>query len=827
MKHWTLLATALLIPLAALAQDLPPPDVPPDELPPLEEAPPDDEPKEKPRPARKKPLDLVVKRAPSAKPPLKGKRLNVDVDGVALSDVMQAIGRQAGVNLVVSPQVKSVLTVSLRDIPWREAVDVIAKMTRCEVREGPGGILFLEQPARITLDLDKTPIAVVCQLIAKSSGANVVLGPGVAGSVSLDIKELHWQQALKLAARSAGAHLEVAEGVALITKAPLKPRPATPNPLGKGPAGPLLNIDLEDVRADDFAARLGQVAAQNLVGDSRLEGELTLALRSVSWRDAVTTFALQSGSRLERGLGGVVRIVGVPPVATPLTLDNVDLRDALCAVAAAGGQNVVVDPRLSARVSVHLVSRGEDVLRALARASGVRLVPWRGGILLATTASVPPAPPVAVTAGGKRIDAVFRDADLADVMEALGLKVKRNFLVHPSVTERVTCNLKGIDWRYAVEVLARNSGCKVEERRGGILLLTQAPKTRIRAHNVPLAPFLRILAANGGKNLVLTAGVKGKVSLDLRNVYWLDVLYASARIAGCTVTEGTTDVLTISRSGPPLAPAPAPADRRYAGGVEALVAKVRAAALAKDLAALGRASRELSAAVQAAQPKPSVSEGPPEPSPKALAKLALRSEALMQKIDSYAAGRKVDELVEAFAHLRKVMQEPGGAAVVSRSLKKWRARWASYGEIVLSITLQIHITRGNLLLRSMAEAIRAGRFAYVQLLFDRVKELRETMFLEKRSVFHRNGEALHVRAKTLSERAAALESVDKEYPGLVLQATLTGSSMGARFRDAAVVGGVAVREGGPKTKGAPSAVSIEPGIIRFRERDLEFVRELK
>ena len=62
-------------------------------------------------------------------------RINVDLDGVDLANVMDQIGRVSGQNILVDPAVDEVVRVALRDIPWREAVDVIARMTQCEFEE--------------------------------------------------------------------------------------------------------------------------------------------------------------------------------------------------------------------------------------------------------------------------------------------------------------------------------------------------------------------------------------------------------------------------------------------------------------------------------------------------------------------------------------------------------------------------------------------------------------------------------------------------------------------------------------------------------------------
>jgi type II secretory pathway component GspD/PulD (secretin) len=131
-------------------------------------------------------------------------RINVDLDGVELADVMEQIGRQVGRNILVDPNVEEVVRVSLRDILWREAVDVIARMTRCEVEERPGGIMLLTQPPKVTIQFTDANVRTVLQLLAAYSGKNIIISPDVRGTVTLDLKEVHWLRALHAIVKTVG-----------------------------------------------------------------------------------------------------------------------------------------------------------------------------------------------------------------------------------------------------------------------------------------------------------------------------------------------------------------------------------------------------------------------------------------------------------------------------------------------------------------------------------------------------------------------------------------------------------------------------------------------
>ncbi len=137
-------------------------------------------------------------------------RIDVDFEGEDLANAMEAIGRQVGRNILVDPNVRETIRVSLRDIPWREAVDVIARMTRCEVEERAGGIIVLTQPPKVTIQFTDANVRTVLQLLAAYSGKNIIIAPNVRGNITLDLKEVHWLRALHAIVKTVG-EFEVVE----------------------------------------------------------------------------------------------------------------------------------------------------------------------------------------------------------------------------------------------------------------------------------------------------------------------------------------------------------------------------------------------------------------------------------------------------------------------------------------------------------------------------------------------------------------------------------------------------------------------------------------
>lgn len=800
-------------PPAEPAQDEPPMEEPPaDDLPPVE--PPDPEPGEKDaeeKPAKRlAPKALKVRARPKPKAAAGG-RLNVDVEDMPLGDVMDAIADKAGVAIVTAAEVEEEVTVTLREIPWREAVEVIAKMCRCKVSEPWPGVLLVAPGARVTVSLEDMSLSFACELIGETAGLDVVIGPGVAGRVSLDLERVEGAKALRLAARSAGASIQIEDGLALITKAPL---PASGQaPKRPEPSGPYVDLRVEEGYLDDVVLKLAKEAGLNLIPDPGQSEPLWLSLKGVPWRSALEAIAYSANARIQEEPGGILRLVRVPKVRQPLTMVEEDLREALRRLAVEAERSVVVDPSLSARVSVLVSDSPEASLFGLCRAAGLEVKedsvgvlwigPWRGAEAAPVASATKPA--------GRSLELSFTRVDLADAMEEISQQVERNILVDPNVVAHVSCQLTKADWRLAVDAIAASAGCRVEDRGNGILLLSQPTPSRVVAKAAPIRPLLRALAKLAGVNLALTPTVEGTIDLDLRHARWIEVLALAAEIAGCKLVEADYGVVIVVRDRALPKPAASPADQTYRRQIAQLVKRVEAAALAGDLRALKLASDSLRAAVQGARPKPPIGVPVPEdPSRRREVERAL--EKVRSDLERALRGQDVERAAMLMQDLRSVLKDELAVAVAKEVFQR---PFPEYGEVGLSIKLQIQIQEGNLLLTSMARAIAAERYDEALQDFEEIKELKDEMLLEERNVFRRNAKALVLRGKALVEQAERLGKIQRRFAGLRVQATLTeGFGGNPAFKPIALINGQLVAPGERGVE-LPTATAIKPGRVEF------------
>ncbi|MFO1051377.1 MAG: hypothetical protein U1F36_04125 [Planctomycetota bacterium] len=131
-------------------------------------------------------------------------RLTLRLRDRLLRDVVSSIRRQAGVNIVIDQAIEDRVTIDLDDVDWRRALDLVAEAAGCVVLEESGGILKIEKPARVFFSFEDADVRKVIDTIAKISGANIVVGPEVQGTVSLRLRNIPWRDALEATVKTLG-----------------------------------------------------------------------------------------------------------------------------------------------------------------------------------------------------------------------------------------------------------------------------------------------------------------------------------------------------------------------------------------------------------------------------------------------------------------------------------------------------------------------------------------------------------------------------------------------------------------------------------------------
>jgi hypothetical protein len=311
-------------------------------------------------------------------------RINVDVSDMPLAEVMAQISREVGKTIAVGKAAKGELvSVSLREIPWRMAVDVIARMTRCDV-EVIGESLFLTQRPRVTIDFRYANLRTIVQLMAAYSGRSAVMGPKVRGSISANLHNVRYLEALRAVAWVAGLDLAEKNHIARLTvrSKGRAPAPAPAKDTRPKKPSPRVTLDLVNVELSDALEQIGKLAGRNLLTDPSAEGKVTLSMRNATVDEVVKLVARQCGC-VVRDHGNGVMVLSQPP-KNVLRAEGVPAAAWFIALAQRAHVNLLVAPEVTARIKTDLSGVFlEDAIEQTAMAYGYRVVRFPKSNILA------------------------------------------------------------------------------------------------------------------------------------------------------------------------------------------------------------------------------------------------------------------------------------------------------------------------------------------------------------------------------------------------------------------------------------------------------------
>ncbi len=131
--------------------------------------------------------------------------VTLDVVERPLKDVIEFIQEKTEVNLVLTAEAEqSLVTVKLKNLPWREALDVVAERAGCQLDERSANLIRIEKPERVSFDFENADIRVVIKAVADLAGANIVVGREVEGTVTLSLHDIPWRVALDTIVKTLG-----------------------------------------------------------------------------------------------------------------------------------------------------------------------------------------------------------------------------------------------------------------------------------------------------------------------------------------------------------------------------------------------------------------------------------------------------------------------------------------------------------------------------------------------------------------------------------------------------------------------------------------------
>jgi type IV pilus assembly protein PilQ len=146
--------------------------------------------------------------------------------------------------------------------------------------------------ARVSLRVESRQLADVVQYLREQSGYNIVVLEGGDTSVSLDITDVSWRDALDLAAEMAGCTVEERTAGVLVVVRP-----------------PRVNFTFDNADVKQVIDTIAKLSGANIVIAPEVQGTLSLRLTNVPWRDALDVAVKTLGFVVVEEQRGILRVV--------------------------------------------------------------------------------------------------------------------------------------------------------------------------------------------------------------------------------------------------------------------------------------------------------------------------------------------------------------------------------------------------------------------------------------------------------------------------------------------------------------------------------------
>lgn len=295
---------------------------------------------------------------------------------------------------------------------------------------------------------------------------------------------------------------------------------------GQQPARVLISLGADDGVAEGFRFDV-------LRGEQRVGGLVVVDVQ----RDGARCRPAAGDRAAQLQVGDPVRLVGTDRVR--VEGDGRDVRDASLELAGLVGVELILPPDVHGPLTLHVEAPWRSALEQMLGAAGeFELVDEGEGRLRVTRrgAESEPAPArtLQVTPGADgALALIAHEVELAEVLEAIGKAVGRNLLVDPSVQQDVDLELQEPRaWREIVDLLARTYGCQVDERPGGILVLSRPALVTLECRDRDVREAIQEVARRAGANVIIAPELQGRVTTTIKEVHWLRVLYALVKACG-------------------------------------------------------------------------------------------------------------------------------------------------------------------------------------------------------------------------------------------------------------------------------------------------------
>ncbi|HRU51687.1 MAG TPA: secretin N-terminal domain-containing protein [Planctomycetota bacterium] len=117
------------------------------------------------------------------------------------------------------------------------------------------------------------------------------------------------------------------------------------------------------------------------------------------------------------------------------------------------------------------------------------------------------------------------DKPFSEIIEAIIAQTGKNIIYDDAIKEVfVTAKISGLVWRQALDVIAKEYKCILEDVGNNVLKVSKPPTVTMEFEGADIRAVINQIATISDRNIVISEQVKGLVSLRLKDVPWEEAL---------------------------------------------------------------------------------------------------------------------------------------------------------------------------------------------------------------------------------------------------------------------------------------------------------------
>jgi len=148
--------------------------------------------------------------------------------------------------------------------------------------------------------------------------------------------------------------------------------------------------------------------------------------------------------------------------------------------------------------------------------------------------------------GDGRVSFDLRARTLADVVEFIRTKTKVNIILsNEASSAQVTIKVTAIHWLTTLDLCAEKAECILERVSPVLIKVTKPERVTFSFENEDITKVVGVIATYSGANIVVSSEVKGKVTVNLKNIPWRDALEQIVKTEGYAVVEEDRGILRV------------------------------------------------------------------------------------------------------------------------------------------------------------------------------------------------------------------------------------------------------------------------------------------